>query len=91
MSEKTTEQLRDDATSAAIDAAESRREVERLRALLQEKTTELVQVTIERDEVRRELAQVQDAERAVRRLVLFAKQRGETFVSVDDVRAELET
>jgi hypothetical protein len=73
-----------------IETVENRREVDRLRALLEEKTGELVQVIIQRDEARREAAQTLTSERAVRRVVILAQQAGRRVLSVDEVRAALD-
>lgn len=92
MTEQGTDQtLRDQATAAEMSATEHRRQAERLQALLDERTAQLVQVTIERDEARRELDQVQGAERAVRLRVVRAGIDGQPFIAVADIRADLES
>lgn len=85
------QKIRDEATAYAIDAAEAKREAERKGSMLEEARTQLVDVTAERDELRRELTQVQGAERAVRRLVIRARLDGRTHLALDEVMAELET
>jgi hypothetical protein len=72
-----------------IETVELRREVERLRAMLDEKMGQLVRVTVERDEARRELAQVLESERGVRRLVILAQHSDRRVLSVEEIRAAL--
>lgn len=82
--------LKDEAVAAAMEAAESKRQAERLRGLLDEARTKLVDVTAERDELRRELAQVLASERAVRRRVILAGVEGVRMLHVDQLREDLD-